>query len=69
MDDQELKALNKKVDELIQFCGQLDSENRSLKAEAQSWRQEREQLLDKTELARTRVESMISKLKAIEKES
>jgi cell division protein ZapB len=69
MDDQDLKALTKKIDDLIQFCGQLDNENRKLKAEALSWQQEREQLVEKTETARSRVEAMIGKLKAIEQES
>ncbi|MGK0441130.1 MAG: cell division protein ZapB [Pseudohongiellaceae bacterium] len=69
MDDQELKALTEKIGDLIQFCGQLDSENRKLKAEALTWQQEREQLVDKTETARNRVEAMIGKLKAIEQES
>lgn len=69
MDDQDLKTLTKKIDDLIQFCGQLDSENRKLKAEALTWQQEREQLVEKTETARTRVEAMITKLKAIEQES
>ncbi len=64
-----MKALSKKIEGLIEFCGQLDSENRKLKAEAIGWQQEREQLIEKTETARNRVEAMITKLKAIEQES
>ena len=69
MDDQDLKTLTKKIDELIQFCGELDSENRKLKADALTWQQEREQLIEKTETARSRVEAMITKLKALEQEA
>ncbi|WP_019528882.1 TIGR02449 family protein [Dasania marina] len=69
MDNHNLKALSKKIEGLIEFCGQLDSENRKLKAEAIGWQQEREQLIEKTETARNRVEAMITKLKAIEQES
>lgn len=69
MADQQLKALASKIDDLIELCDQLDKENRSLKAEAGNWLQEREQLVEKTEIARTKVESMITRLKALEQES
>ena len=69
MADPQLKALTYKIDDLIQLCEQLDKENRALKSEAVNWRHEREQLIEKTELARTRVESMIVRLKALEKEA
>lgn len=69
MEDSQLKALARKVDDLIQLCEQLDRENRQLKTSALSWQKEREQLIEKTELARNRVESMISRLRALEQES
>lgn len=69
MDDQQLKALARKIDDLIQLCGKLEQENRQLKTAAGSWQQEREQLIEKTEVARGRVESMITRLKALEQES
>ena len=69
MDDQQLKALARKIDDLIQLCGQLEQENRQLKTAEGSWQQEREQLIEKTEIARGRVESMITRLKSLEQES
>lgn len=69
MADPQLKALSHKIDDLIQLCEQLDKENRALKSQAVTWQQEREQLIDKTEMARTRVESMITRLKALEKQT
>ena len=69
MADQQLKALATKIDDLIQLCDQLDSENRKLKADATSWGQEREQLVEKTEVARNKVETMITRLKALEQQS
>lgn len=66
MDNQQFKALSSKVDELIQLCTELDQENRRLKTEAINWQQEREQLIDKNESARTKVESMITRLKSLE---
>jgi cell division protein ZapB len=64
-----LKALERKVADLIQVCERLHTENRTLKVEALSWQREREQLIQKTEMARTKVEAMIERLKTLEQES
>lgn len=69
MDSQHLKQLERKIDDLIQLCGQLDRENRALKTQVNQWQHEREQLVHKTELARTKVEAMITRLKALEQDS
>lgn len=69
MADTPVKAVEKKIDELIQLCEQLNRENQSLKAKAASWQRERESLLEKTNLARNKVESMIQRLRALEQES
>lgn len=69
MELQQLGQLERKIDELIQLCGELDRENRALKSEARDWHQEREGLIEKTELARGKVEAMIQRLKALEQES
>ncbi|MEE8056830.1 MAG: TIGR02449 family protein [Pseudomonadales bacterium] len=69
MADQQLKALANKIDDLIQLCSQLDKENRSLKTAATHWLQERQQLVDKTETARTKVEMMITQLKTLEQKT
>lgn len=69
MADNQLQSLEQKVDELIRLCDQLNRENRILKADANSWQQEREKLMEKTDLARERVEAMIQRLRALEQES
>lgn len=69
MDIQQIKALDQKAEELIGLCEQLSRENRQLKTEAYNWHKEREQLIKKTELARTKVEAMISRLKSLEQGS
>ena len=69
MDDRQLQMLERKITELIQLCEQLDSENRALKTDSQKWKIEREQLLEKTDIARAKVESMIQRLRALEKEA
>ena len=69
MDERQLQLVERKVDELVQLCEQLDKENRVLKADARHWRTEREQLIEKTDIARAKIESMIQRLRALEKES
>ena len=69
MDQRQLQLLERKVDEIVQLCEQLDKENRALKADALHWRSEREQLIEKTDIARAKVESMIQRLRALEKKS
>lgn len=69
MADPQLKALATKIKDLIQLCELLDLENRALKSEAVNWIDERELLVEKTEVARDKVESMISRLKSLEQES
>lgn len=69
MADQQFKSLAAKIDDLIALCSQLNEENRTLKAQASQWHKERELLVEKTEIARTKVETMITRLKALEQES
>jgi len=69
MPDPQLKALEQKIDDLINLCANLNSENVALKADANDWLEERQQLVDKNELAKTKVETIISRLKAMEQDS
>lgn len=66
MADNPLKALESKVDQLIALCNDLNQENQALKAEAARWEAERQDLIDKNELARGKVEAMIDRLRAME---
>ena len=68
-DAQPFKVLERKIADLIHLCDQLKTENRALKVEALSWQHEREQLIQKTEMARIKVEAMIERLKTLEQES
>ncbi len=65
----DLGTLETRIDELINACGSLKSENNSLRNQQGSLVNERSNLIQKTELARTRVEAMISRLKAMEHEA
>ena len=62
----DLKALETRVDELISTVGKLTSENPALRSQQNNLVTERAELIEKTELARTRIESMISRLRAME---
>ena len=66
MADTQLKQLEGKIDELISLCSELNLENQSLKADSASWYMERQSLVEKSELARTKVEAMLKRLKAME---
>ena len=66
MTESQFNALERKIDDLIALCTQLDKENRSLKADSSSWQYEKDQLLDKNKLARSKVKSMIERLKTLE---
>jgi len=61
-----VKELEKKIDELISLCKELNIENGALKAEISGWHDERKDLLDKNELARSKVEAMIDRLRSME---
>ena len=65
----ELAALETRVDELIKTIEGLASENVALRNQQASLTAERATLIEKTEQARSRVEAMIARLKAMETRS
>jgi cell division protein ZapB len=64
--DIELQRLEKRLDELVVICKQLQEENGSLKQRQDTLIEDRAVLLQKNEQVRGRVEAMISRLKAME---
>jgi cell division protein ZapB len=66
IDRMDLQALEAQVDDLIQTCEQLTDENRALRDQQSTLVAERASLIEKSELARSRVEAMIARLKAME---
>lgn len=65
---QEMDVLERRVGELIALTEQLATENRALRTQQENWSVERARLIEKNELAKSRVESMIGRLRALEKE-
>jgi len=58
--------LEQQVEVLIKTCIQLREENASMRQRQEALVAEKADLIEKTELARTRVEAMITRLKAME---
>jgi cell division protein ZapB len=63
---EELKSLEDKLDVLIGEYNHTKTENLSLKTKQDALVREKAKLLEKTTLARTQVEAMISRLKDME---
>ncbi|TQV69697.1 TIGR02449 family protein [Exilibacterium tricleocarpae] len=63
------QSLETKLDKLVVLCEHLLQENQSLKTRESDWLRERTRLMEKNELARTRVEAMITRLKSLEEET
>jgi cell division protein ZapB len=62
----QLLQLSARVDKLLELTRRLADENRSLRHGQEQLIGERAALLSKNELARSRVEAMISRLKSLE---
>ena len=67
--DLELRRLEKRIEELVVVCRQLQEENKSLKHRQDSLMSERANLLQKNEQVRGRVEAMVGRLKGMEQVS
>jgi len=65
---EQLTQLEQHVDELLILTQVLGKENRALRTQQKNWTTERAKLIEKNELAKSRVESMITRLKALEKD-
>ncbi len=65
----DLDRLEAKVEELIRACASLKQENSSLRTRQDNLVAERASLIEKAELARSRVEAMIARLKSMETNS
>lgn len=64
--ENDLKRLEGRLDDLVQVCDRLQSENKSLKEQQDSLSKERATLLQNNEQVRGRVEAMIVRLKSME---
>lgn len=64
----DIQALEKRIDELIAICEELERKQSSMEADRETWQQERTRLLEKNELAKSKIEAMIMRLKSLEQD-
>ena len=64
--ESDLQKLETQIDALIDTVKQLKQENTSLRHQQDQLVSERSQLIETTELARNRVEAMITRLRSLE---
>jgi len=69
MDNENLKKLESRVDDLIGTCRKLRQENHSMRSETERLSGDHAKLMEKTQIARARIEAMIGRLKALERGS
>jgi cell division protein ZapB len=66
MSEDTFYGLNEKVDDLIHLCAEMKHENQLLKANASSWNEERQQLINTNNEAKTKLQSILVRLQAME---
>ena len=59
-------SLNMKVDDLIELFSDMKLENQALKANERNWQSERKQLLERNQEAKSKLESILVRLKAMD---
>lgn len=68
MDKNAIQQLEQQVDELLRTSRRLREENMLLRSQQAAWLTERAQLIEKTDVARGRIEKMVSRLKGLDSE-
>jgi cell division protein ZapB len=66
MSEDSFQSLNEKVDDLIELCAEMKRENQLLKANESNWQSERQQLLERNKEAKSKLESILVRLKAMD---
>jgi len=66
MDDSSINRFSNKVEQLIAYCQRLEEDNSRLVQKQEQLNKEREKLVEKNNLARTKIEGMIGRLRALE---
>ena len=64
----EIEHLENKVDELIQLCDDLKNKYAKIQSDRELWLAERARLMEKNKMIQTKVEAMITRLKALGQE-
>jgi cell division protein ZapB len=64
----DINTLEKRIDELIALCDELESKQGAMETDRDNWMQERTRLLEKNEMAKSKIEAMIMRLKSLEQD-
>jgi cell division protein ZapB len=62
-----INKLEEQVNELLELCQKLGNDNKDLRAQLQTLTSERSNLIESKEKVRVQVESMITRLRSMEK--
>jgi cell division protein ZapB len=68
MEKKAIQQLEQQVDELLHASRRIREENMLLKSQKAAWLNERAQLIEKSNVARSRIEKMVSRLKQLDDE-
>lgn len=68
MDKTPIQQLEQQLDQLLRAGRRLREENLLLRSQQAAWLSERAQLIEKTDVARGRIEKMVSRLKQLDEE-
>lgn len=68
MEKNVLQQLEKQVEDLLTLSRRIREENSLLKSQKSAWMAERAQLMERTELARNKIDKMMARLKALDNE-
>ena len=68
MEKDDLQQLEKQIDDLLKGSRRTREENMLLKSQQSAWVTERAKLVESTELARSRIDKMVERLKELDNE-
>ena len=63
---EDFSALEAKVGELIELCESLAAENRALRERHRAWSAEKSDLVERNELASSKIDALIGRLKSMD---
>lgn len=66
MTEDQFNSLDDRINALITLCNAMKQENQLLRASQHNWQTERQQLLENNRQAKARLESVLSRLRAME---
>ena len=69
MKESDFIALDQKMHYLVALCRKLTMENQQLRCQEQSWMAEKAKLMEKNDVIRNKLETIIQRLKSLEHES